>query len=264
MIAGYIHDNVETTQPAIAVLLYVDGVVPSGAKITELAIGFEPNQLAYYRDILKVSSSALAIAPFEATGRAVAQSDPAFKAKFASGTDEEFITSNYIKIFGESPSSQQFSNLQNQINYFTNLFSGNPNAALEARGSVLGQMLGYAFTSDSGRSGLDEQMFTILSGMAKAGAPVASLPTGPVFVPPPSGPGPGTPTGIITLTVGNDTVSPTSVDVNFRSTSSGDTATGGLNNGDVIDMGGGNDTVVGTVPGIVSTDPTREPVIVFR
>ena len=152
-INNYIASNVEFTSPAIAILTYVEGVTPSSAKIDYLATQYDPTQLASY---IKLGSSVPNLGPFEALGSAVGLgADSNFLAIAGpSITDTAFINTNYLKIFGVAPSTTLTAGFQAQINYFENLYAGAgetpAQAALEARGAILGQMFGYAFTTSTG------------------------------------------------------------------------------------------------------------------
>jgi hypothetical protein len=175
-IAGYIAGTVETTQAVVALFSYIDGVTPSSDKITALATDFTVKQLDYYTNVLKSANAALG--PYEALGKALADTDPAFATIGApSISDADFISINHLNIFKVVPSAAQAAHFQSQINYFTGLYTSAggvsaAQAALEARGATLGQMIGYAFTDPAFRatSSLDDQVAAFLTSAARGTA----------------------------------------------------------------------------------------------
>ena len=243
-ITTYINNNVETTSPAIAILAFVDGVTPTSAKITELATTFEVNQLNYYTNTLKSANANLG--PYEATGRAVAQTDANFATKYgttAFAADADFVSSTYIKIFGQAASSGALANLNSQVSFFEALYTANglsvAQAQLEARGSVLGQMVGYSFIGTDAISQaavLDEQT-------ALFERQIANNNTTGYGQPLPAAVNPGTAGVTISLVTGNENISTTSANTDFRSTANNDTVVGTLNAAtkQSIDLGGGTD-----------------------
>ena len=239
-INNYIAANVEFTSSAIAALAYVDGVTPSSAKITQLATTFETAQLASYTAMGVANPN---LGPFEGVGKAIAATDPNFVAIGGpSITDSTFITTNYTKIFGIAPSAGAMANFQSQINYFTPLYVGAgetpAQAALDARGAVLGQMIGYAYLSPPSGStpALPAQVAAFETALANG--------KGVYGTPLPSVSNPGTQGVTITLPgTAADVVSPTSANPSFKSTTANDLINGVLVQGANIDAGGGTDSL---------------------
>ena len=144
-----------STQAALLISQIVLGKVPvDGAKLTSLT-AFAQAQFDAY------SAKGVArpeLGPYEALGVGFS-STPEFAALSAGNSNGQFITNIYVLAFGVGPGDLQVQHFQNQITYFTNLYTnaGVPaaTAALQARGAVLGQIVGEAATQEG--STLDNQ-----------------------------------------------------------------------------------------------------------
>jgi hypothetical protein len=125
----------------------------------------------------------------EALGRAFSATE-AFQAKFgvsAISAGTSFVDAAYREIFGRGASSDAFANLKGQLDYFEGIYiaAGIPagDAAIQARGAVYGQMIGYQQTIPAERALTvsDEQARAFLSVVAKGdtsayGASLEGLP----------------------------------------------------------------------------------------
>jgi hypothetical protein len=123
--AGLIAQTATTTTAAFALSTFVEGVVPTSARIDSLT-AFAKTQFDYYTNTLKSANAQLGA--YEALGKAFA-ADPTTSATFAarygalSATD--FVTTAYASIFDASPvpSSGALANLVGQVAYFTDLYT---------------------------------------------------------------------------------------------------------------------------------------------
>lgn len=92
------------------------------------------------------------LGPFEAFGKAYA-ADPTtrdrFTAEYGSLSQDDFLDKGYEAVFGVTPSAEARQSLAGQITYFRDLYVGagiDPDSAtLQARGAVLGQIIGYGY-----------------------------------------------------------------------------------------------------------------------
>lgn len=237
-----------TTQAAVAISAFVTGLVPTSEKLDVLAAD-AANQVASYT-AMGVGNPALGA--YEAFGKGFALT-PEFDAKYGSLTGANFITAVYVEVFGTVPSAAALESLMGQLDYFNALYATiNPpleKASEQAKGAVLGQIVGYAFVSEaSANSTLDDQVVSALTALAKGddSAYAAPLPVveavGQTF----------------TLTAGTDIIqgnpgnligSKGTVDNSGNDTIlAGDSSVGGnvvnnLGSGDIIDGGAGIDVL---------------------
>jgi len=228
-----------TTQAAVAIASFVTGTAPTSDKVDALKAAADAQVASY--TALGVANPQLGA--YEAFGRSFA-TDPTttagFNTKYGALSTPDFITTVYAQVYGSTPSAAAAANLTAQITYFTNLYTANnvPNAALAAKGAVLGQIVGYAFVSSaSANSTLDNQVQSLLTSAAKGDTSVynKALPT--VVDPGAAG---------VTITLANatDNVSLTAADPAFKSTANNDTINGlGINVATTtkIDAGAGDD-----------------------
>jgi hypothetical protein len=143
-----------TTQAAFALSTFIQGVVPSSAQVDALT-AFAVTQNAYYTNVLQSPNADLGA--YEALGKAFAAdatTSAAFAAKYGAFSAADFVNSAYAEVFnGAVPSAAAAANLIAQVNYFTTIYTaaGIPaaDAALQAKGAVLGQIIGYGFTADA-------------------------------------------------------------------------------------------------------------------
>jgi hypothetical protein len=164
--AGLIAQVATTTTAAFALSTFIEGVVPTSARIDSLT-AFAKTQFDYYTNTLKSANAQLGA--YEALGKAFA-ADPTttatFAARYGALSATDFVTTAYASIFNNSPvpSAGALANLVSQVAYFTDLYTkaGIPAAAaaLQAKGAVLGQIIGYASTgADAVGGGLDPSTF---------------------------------------------------------------------------------------------------------
>lgn len=156
--AGLIAQASTTTTAAFALSTFIEGVVPTSARIDSLT-AFAKTQNDYYTNVLKSANAQLGA--YEALGKAFAQ-DPTttatFAARYGALSATDFVTTAYASIFnGAVPTTGALANLVGQIAYFTDIYTkaGIPaaSAALQAKGAVLGQIIGYAATGPDATSG---------------------------------------------------------------------------------------------------------------
>jgi hypothetical protein len=148
-----IEASTTTTKAAVALSSFVQGTVPSSEKVDSLT-AFAKLQADYYANTLQSAHSELGA--YEALGKAYAadaETSAAFAAKYGALSATNFVNFAYGEVFnGAIPSAAALANLVGQIDYFTKLYTdaGIPaaDAALQAKGAVLGQIIGYAFTLD--------------------------------------------------------------------------------------------------------------------
>ena len=150
---GLIAQSATTTQAAFALSTFIEGAVPTSARIDSLT-AFAKAQNDYYTNTLKSANAN--IGAYEALGKAFAadaSTSAAFAARYGALSATDFVTAAYAQVFdkaGSVPSAAALNNLVSQVAYFTDLYTnaGIPaaDAALQAKGAVLGQIIGYAFT----------------------------------------------------------------------------------------------------------------------
>jgi hypothetical protein len=143
-----------TTVAAVAVGGFITGSTPTSAQVTALT-EFAKTQNDYYTNVLKSDNAQLGA--YEALGKAFA-ADPTTSADFAARygvlSTADFVSLAYSQVFdGTPPSAGAAANLTAQVTYFTDLYvaAGIPaaQASLQAKGAVLGQIIGYAaFNTD--------------------------------------------------------------------------------------------------------------------
>ena len=236
-----------TTQAAVAIASFVTGTAPTSDKLDALKVAADAQVASY----TALGSSNPQLGAFEAFGRSFATDSTTtagFNTKYGALSTADFVAVVYAQVYGTQPTAAAAANLTAQINYFTNLYTVNgvANASLAAKGAVLGQIVGYAFTSSaSANSNLDNQVQSLLTSAAKGDTTVynKALPTavdaGAIGV-------------TITLVAGADTVSPSAADPAFKSTANNDTIRGQWDSADLIDGSGGDDTLNATVIGNVT------------
>lgn len=255
-IASLLTQTASTTQAAVTVAAFLQGTVPTADRLDSLT-AFAQVQTASYAALGQNAT----IGAFEAIGRGLA-GDPtttaAFAAKYGALSTSDFVTQAYTEVFGVTPSVGAAANLQSQVAYFTNLYTGAgipaAEAALLAKGATIGQVLGYAITDPSFTAigSLDDKVKAVLTAAAKGDATVYNKAL-------PNTPNAGSAGVTVQLTAGADTVSPSSANPALKTTGGDDTISGTtagfLANGDNIDGGGGTDTLIGKLAGNVSTNP---------
>jgi hypothetical protein len=157
--AGLIAQAATTTTAAFALSTFIEGVVPTSARIDSLT-AFAKTQLDYYTNTLKSGNAQLGA--FEALGKAFAAdatTSANFAARYSALSATDFVTTAYASIFDASPvpTTAALANLVAQVNYFTSTYTaaGIPaaDAALQAKGAVLGQIIGYAVTGPDASGG---------------------------------------------------------------------------------------------------------------
>lgn len=260
-IANLLAQNAPTTGAAVAVASFLQGMVPTSARLDSLT-AFANTQAASYAALGQNAR----IGAYEAIGRGIAAdptSSAAFSAKYGALSTADFVNQAYAEVFGITPSAGAAANLTGQVTYFTALYVNAGIAAttanLLAKGATVGQIIGYAVTDPAAAlvGSLDDKVNAVLTAAAKGDMTVYNKAL-------PNTPNSGAAGVTIQLTAGADVVSPTAANASFKTTSGNDTITGLaaaglLANGDSIDGGGGSDTLIGKLLGNVSTDPALAP-----
>ena len=126
------------------------GQAPAESRMPDLTLFAE----SQYRAYAAAGVMNPTLGPFEAFGKAYA-SDPTTRDRFASEygslSEDAFLDKGYAAVFGVAPGADARQALSGQIAYFRDLYVGagiDPaSAALEARGAVLGQIIGYGYIS---------------------------------------------------------------------------------------------------------------------
>jgi hypothetical protein len=163
--ASLIAQAATTTTAAFALSTFIEGVVPTSARIDSLT-AFAKTQFDYYTNTLKSANAQLGA--YEALGKAFAAdatTSASFAARYGALSATDFVSSAYASIFNNSPvpSAGALANLVAQVAYFTDLYTkaGIPaaDASLQAKGAVLGQIIGYASTGSDSVNGIDPSTF---------------------------------------------------------------------------------------------------------
>jgi hypothetical protein len=185
-----------TTGAAVSLLAFVMGSTPSSEHLDELKVAADAQQASYAG--MGVANPAMGA--FEAFGKSLA-GDPnsGFAAKYGALSGADFIAETYKSVYGQAPAPDALANLENQIAYFVDLYTkagfDPAQAALEAKGAVLGQIIAYAFVDPvaAEKSTLDDQVTTFLAKAASGDATVYDAPLpAPGETPPGGGPTPPT------------------------------------------------------------------------
>lgn len=156
-VADLVAKAMPTTGAAVAVTAFITGYPPYASEHIDALKAAAEAQIASYAAMGVANPD---LGAFEAFGRGLAV-DPSttnvFRAKYASLSDEDFITGVYYDVFKRDPSSAALDNLSSQLTYFTDIFTAAhvPDAEVAARGAVLGQILGYGFVQPSGGPEID-------------------------------------------------------------------------------------------------------------
>jgi hypothetical protein len=179
--AGLIAQTTKTTQAAFALSSFIEGVVPTSARIDSLT-EFAKTQFDYYANVLKSDNAQLGA--YEALGKAFAadaSTSAAFEARYGALSATDFVITAYAQIFDNAastvPSDAALANLVGQIEYFTGIYveAGIPaaDAALQAKGAVLGQIIGYAFT-DATRAGESSLQLKVAAAISEVATDAAT------------------------------------------------------------------------------------------
>ena len=251
---GLIAQASTTTQAAFALSSFIEGAVPTSARIDSLT-AFATTQHNYYVNVLQSGNAQLGA--YEALGKAFA-ADASTKADFAARygalSTTDFVTTAYAQIFDVAnsiPSAAALANLVSQVEYFTGIYiqAGIPaaDAALQAKGAVLGQIIGYAFT-DATRSGDSSLQDKIVSNAVAPLSVMNQIVDDAVNETPSTVYGSSVLGATIAILASTDVVGPGGA-AGFKTTVYGDTVTGTvgagtLDNATLVDGALGVDTFV--------------------
>lgn len=255
--AGLIQQSGATTQAALALSSFVTGTVPDSAKIDSLT-AFAKTQNDYYTNVLKSGNAQLGA--YEALGRAYAAdatTTASFSARYGALSTADFVAAAYGQVFTIAPTAAATANLIAQVNYFTSLYTANgipaAQASLQAKGAVLGQIIGYAATAPGATvpspvtgdpaidvSNLDNSLITALNTIAsEARSGTESSVYGKAL--------PGVTGQGVTLTVGTgQSVSIDATDAKLKATVFADTINGTIGGTAVSINSGAGDDVFGS------------------
>jgi hypothetical protein len=133
----------DSTIPAVIAYQDILGRTPSSAQLDSLAgyVSSQINSTGYQ------STANPRLGGYEAMGLGLSGT-PEFAAKFGGGTEAAMVSAEYQHLFGRAASAAQVDHFVSQIDYFEGLYVGagisEADAAIKARGAVIGQMLGHA------------------------------------------------------------------------------------------------------------------------
>jgi hypothetical protein len=249
--SNLIQKAASTTGAAVAMLSFVTGLTPTSQHLTELKVAADA-QFASYQT-LGVANAGLG--PFEAFGKALAgDASTGFAGKYGALTSADFIKTSYQTIYGKVPAAEALDNLQSQIDYFVTLYINAglsvSQANLDAKGAVLGQIIGYAFVDPAAAalSTLDDQVASFLTKAAAGNTAIygaALPPTNSAPVVPGNGGSAPAPTFAVSKD-GSNIVSFSTAGTQITVTEAGGTYTFTSSGGSA-----GTGTVSGTVAGFV-------------
>lgn len=148
--------TIEAKFAALASTLFLTGAWPDKQQLQSQA-KFATDQNDYYKNVLQVSNPA--IGAYEALGVAYSSS-PLFQQRYPSVAADKavFVSDMYRYVFERSGTAAQIEHFQKQIAYFEKLYLGAGITATlatqQAKGAVVGQMLGFAMTDPGEREHL--------------------------------------------------------------------------------------------------------------
>lgn len=174
--------NLDTSYyPAAAISQVVMGANPTATQM-EVRAKAAQGAYDYYANVLKVADPGLG--PYESLGVSFSALDE-FRGKYGTsatavsgGGDAEFIARTYLGVFQRAATDAQQKHFTSQINYFVDLYQGAgiaaPTANMQARGAVLGQMVGFVMTSPNERAmatqQIDDKAIAFVSSLGLSGA----------------------------------------------------------------------------------------------
>lgn len=147
-ISGLISQTSPSTRPALLVSNYCQGAIRESAGVDSQA-AFCKQQYDYY---VMIGSKDADLGPYEALGKAYWEV-PAFQTKIQGLTVAQIINDAYQAALGTAPSTEVVTHFTAQHDYFYGLYvnAGTPigNASLQAKGAMVGQILGYGARSST-------------------------------------------------------------------------------------------------------------------
>lgn len=172
----------DSTIPAVIVYDFVFGTTPDSAHLNALAPFvntqiFSPGYQA---------TNDPRLGGYEAMGLGLATT-PQFSSLFSQGADSSFITSAYNTAFGRAPLAAQVDHFLDQIHYFEGLYVSagidSPTASIDARGAVLGQIIGIAASEANNHLALaaENYLVAVANGTASYGSPLLGSPSSANF-----------------------------------------------------------------------------------
>lgn len=150
----------KTYVPALIVTDFINGLTPTASKLESLA----SFALLQFNSYAAAGVADPSIGPYEALGLGLSGTTE-FITKFGAKSDTSFIQDAFQEAFGRAAGDAQISHFQSQLDYFTNLYLGagiDPSTArIDARGAVVGQILGFASTESGNAFAQAAQMFLL-------------------------------------------------------------------------------------------------------
>lgn len=169
----------QSTVPALLVADFIEGVTPLSARLDSLTAFAQ----AQYDSYLRSGVMDARLGPYEALGLGFSGTIQ-FKEAFGAGTDATYIDDAYSSAFRIAPSDAQLTHFLEQDSYFEARYLAAgleaAEAALQARGAVFGQILGFAaLAADSPYQAAAAAFLNdAADGDVAYGVPLAGLPAG--------------------------------------------------------------------------------------
>jgi pimeloyl-ACP methyl ester carboxylesterase len=166
----------QSTVPALLAASFFEGVTPVSERLDSLS-AFAQEQYASY---LRAGVMDARLGPYEALGLGFS-STADFRALFGEGSDTDYIDAAYRAALQTAPSQAQITHFLSQDAYFETRYleAGiDPGqAALQARGAVVGQMLGFAaLAADSPyRAAANDFLLDASDGEVEYGLPLVGV-----------------------------------------------------------------------------------------
>lgn len=181
-------DPATSAYPAAAISQVISGSDPTAAQMDVRAKAAQ-GAYDYYANVLKVARPELG--PYESLGVSFS-SLAEFQAKYgaSAGDDAAFIAKAYQGIFLRAATDGQQKHFADQISYFSGLYKGAGIAAdvasMQARGAVVGQMVGFVMTTPEERNAagqqIDDKAIAYANSLGLAGTSSASISAGLDFI----------------------------------------------------------------------------------
>lgn len=136
-----------TTTAAIALPFLITGRAPTSDELDALKLEADH----HYKYSRAIGAATPGLGPFEALGKRLAETVPAFADRFEDLSDADFIAQIYSIVFRHAPSEIARDNFLLQLRHFETSYreDGIENPALLAKGATFGQIVGYAFVDPS-------------------------------------------------------------------------------------------------------------------
>lgn len=174
-------DPATSAYPAAAISQVITGADPTSAQMDVRAKAAQ-GAYDYYANVLKVARPELG--PYESLGVSFS-SLAEFQAKYgvSTGDDASFIAKTYQSVFLRAATDAQQKHFADQISYFSGLYQGAGISAdvalMQARGAVVGQMVGFVMTTPEERNApnqlIDDKAIAYANSLGLAGTSAAAF-----------------------------------------------------------------------------------------